>query len=118
MPTSKQSHTVASHFEKSAPAVHETYKNIVRAVRELGSVREEPKKTSIHLVRKTAFAGIATRKDALILTLKSAGPVESKRIHRREQVSSHRWHVEIRLKAPSEIDSEIRDLLKAAYEIS
>ena len=118
MPSSKQSHTVASHFEKSSPSVRDTYKSILKAARELGSVHEEPKKTSIHLVRKSAFAGIATRKDALILTLKSDRAVKSERIRRREQVSSHRWHVEIRLESPAEVDSEIRDLLRAAYDIS
>jgi hypothetical protein len=45
-------------------------------------VREEPKKTSIHLVNKTAFAGIATRKEVLILTLKAANAVKSPRVHR------------------------------------
>jgi hypothetical protein len=81
-------------------------------------VREDPKKTSIHLVRETAFAGITTRKEALILTLKSAKPVKSPRIHRQEQVSANRWHVEIRLAEPSEVDAEIRELLRAAYQLS
>ena len=118
MPTSKQSHTVASHFEKSAANVLATYKQVLKNARELGRVREDPKKTSIHLVRETAFAGIATRKNSLILTLKSARGVKSPRVHRQEQVSPHRWHLEIRLEAPSDIDSEILDMLKAAYELS
>jgi hypothetical protein len=109
---------VASHFEKSAPAVLAIYKGILKTARGLGSVREDPKKTSIHLVRETAFAGIATRKEALILTLKSAKAVKTPRIHRQEQVSSHRWHLEIRLVEPSEVDPEIRELLRAAYELS
>jgi len=66
MPADKEAHTVAAHFEKSTPTVKATYKAILKAARELGPVREEPKKTSIHLVRESAFAGIATRKEALI----------------------------------------------------
>ncbi len=118
MPTTKPSHTVASHFEKSTPSVYSTYKMILKSARELGVVREDPKKTSIHLVRETAFAGIATRTDALILTLKSAKPAKSPRIHRQEQVSSNRWHVEIRLVEPSEVDPEVRELIRAAYKLS
>ena len=118
MPTSKPSPTVASHFEKSTPAVYGTYKMILKSARELGTVREDPKKTSIHLVRETAFAGIATRKEALILTLKSAKAVKTPRAHRQEQVSSHRWHLEIRLAAPTDVDPEIRELLRAAYDLS
>jgi hypothetical protein len=88
MPALKPSRTVASHFEKSIPSVYDTYKMILKSARALGTVREDPKKTSIHLVRETAFAGIATRKEALILTLKSAQSVKTPRIRRLEQVSS------------------------------
>ena len=109
---------VASHFLRSAPAVVATYEAILKAARALGPVEEDPKKTSIHLNRDTAFAGIATRKDSLILTLKSDHSVRSARIHRQEQVSAKRWHLEIRLAAPAEVDAEIRKWLAAAYAIS
>lgn len=111
-------HAVASHFTKSAPAVLATYKAILKAARELGPVSEDPKKTSIHLVRETAFAGVATRKESLILTLKSGRAVKNPRIHRQEQTSSRRWHLEVRLAAPAEVDAEIRGWLAAAYAIS
>jgi hypothetical protein len=98
--------------------VYSTYKMILKSARELGIVREDPKKTSIHLVRETAFAGIATRKGSLILTLKSAKALKTPRIHRQEQVSSNRWHLEIRLAEPSEVDPEVRELIRAAYDLS
>ena len=110
--------TVASHFVKSAPAVLATYQAILKAAGALGPFEEDPKKTSIHLNRDTAFAGVATRKDFLILTLKSERAVKSPRIHRQEQVSAKRWHLEIRLAAPAEVDAEIRKWLAAAYAIS
>ena len=56
--------TVASHFAKSANSVQATYRALLDASRALGPVREEPKKTSIHLVNNTGFAGIATRSAA------------------------------------------------------
>ena len=109
---------VSAHFENLDASVKETYNAILRSARELGPVKEDPKKTSIHLVRKTAFAGIATRKAGLILTLKSASDIANKRIARREQTSAHRWHLEIKLNAPSEVDKEIFAWLKQAYDLA
>ncbi len=60
--TSASDFTVAEHFEGRVPAVRAIYDRILEAAKRLGPVREEPKKTSIHLARKTAFAGVATRK--------------------------------------------------------
>lgn len=111
-------HSVSSHFENRDPSVKETYKAILRTAKKLGPVKEDPKKTSIHLVRKTAFAGIATRRTALILTLKSQSDVANERITRREQASANRWHLEIKLDAPEQVDKEIVAWLKEAYELA
>jgi hypothetical protein len=50
-------HTIKEHFENRAPEVKATYAAILEAAKKLGTVKEEAKKTSIHLVR-SAFAGI------------------------------------------------------------
>jgi hypothetical protein len=105
-------------FVKSTPAVRATYEAILKASRALGKVAVEPKKTSIHLVRSSAFAGIATRKDALILTVKAAAAIRSPRVRRSEQTSASRWHVEFRLESPSDVDRDVRAWLKDAYELS
>ena len=109
---------VAQHFTKSDPAVLQTYDRLLETVRTLGPVTEESKKTSIHLVARTAFAGIATRRSALILTLKSATDIRSPRIEKREQVSARRWHVEIRLAKPSDVDRQLTAWLRAAYKLA
>ena len=111
-------YTVQSHFYKCSAAVAATYARILEEGGKLGPYKEEPKKTSIHLVRRTAFAGIATRKTALILTLKSDRDLNSKRITKREQASANRWHLEIRLEEPEQIDSELVTWLKRAYELA
>ena len=109
---------VESHFVKSDPAVLATYRRLLRAARALGPIVEEPKKTSIHLVRQTAFAGVATRRSSLILTLKSAADIRSPRIGKREQASANRWHVEVRLEKPAHIDRQLTEWLKAAYDLA
>ena len=70
---------VASHFARKNPTVRATYERLIDTARALGPVTEEAKKTSIHLVRHTAFAGVATRRSSLILTLKSATDIRSPR---------------------------------------
>lgn len=111
-------HTVKEHFENRAPEVKATYAAILQAAKRFGPVQEEAKKTSIHLVRKSAFAGVATRKTALILTLKSDSDIASKRIAKREQASAHRWHLEIKLETPEQVDRELIHWLERAYELA
>jgi hypothetical protein len=110
--------SVALHFAKSAPEVLQTYRRVVETARTFGPVAEEPKQTSIHLVAKTAFAGIATRRASLILTLKASTDIRSPRIEKREQASAHRWHVQIRLTKPSDVDRQLTTWLSAAYQLA
>ena len=110
--------TVANHFTGRAPVVRAIYDRLLAVAAKSGPVKEEAKKTSIHLVRKTAFAGVATRKDSLILTLKSKTDLKSPRIHKREQASAHRWHLEIRLRDPREVDAELKQWLATSIEMS
>lgn len=110
--------TVAQHFQGRTPAVKATYEAILKVAKKLGPFTEDPKKTSIHLNRKSAFAGVATRKEALILTVKAAKDLDGPRVVKSEQVSASRWHVEVRLEAPADVDAKVRDWLAAAYELS
>ena len=116
MPSSR--HTIAEHFKGRAPEVRAIYDRILAEARALGSVTEEAKKTSIHLVRKSAFAGVATQKDALILTLKSTTDIRSRRIRKKEQASASRWYVYIRLDDPAQVDAELKGWLKKSIEIA
>jgi hypothetical protein len=49
-----------------------------------GPFREEAKKTSIHLVRGSAFAGVHPRKQHLPLTIKAVAPIRSPRVLKAE----------------------------------
>ncbi len=110
--------SVASHFSGKEPTTRKIYDRLLKTSGKFGRVIEDPKKTSIHLVNKTAFAGVATRKEAIILTIKSDRKLASSRIHKSEQTSASRFHHEVRLTSPGDIDTELTDWLKAAYELS
>ena len=110
--------TVSQHFEGRAPAVRAIYREITSAARAVGPFKEEPKKTSIHLARKSAFAGIATRKDALILTIKSAADIRSPRIIKHQHTSARRWYLDVRLEDPAQVDRELKSWLREAIELT
>jgi len=110
--------TVQQHFTNCAPEVRAIYDSILKESRKFGPVKEDPKKTSIHLMRKNAFAGIATRKTAMILTLKSTEDINDPRIAKHQQASARRWYLEIKLSSPGDVNKRLLDWLKNSYEIS
>ena len=110
--------TIRQHFAGRDPIVRTIYDRIVGVTEALGPVQQDPKKTSIHLNRRSAFAGIATRKDALILTIKSATDIRSPRIIKRDQASARRWYLEIRLEHPKQVDDELVSWLKNAFDLA
>ncbi len=112
------SHTITEHFAGRSPHVREIYDLVLAAAGEFGPVEEDPKKTSIHLNRGSAFAGIATRRDSLILTIKATRAIDDERISKSEQVSANRWYHYIKISNPAEFDGRLIDWLKDSYEIS
>ena len=110
--------TVESHFEGKDDSVRQIYDRLLKEAGRFGPVMEEPKKTSIHLVNRTAFAGVATRQHALILTIKSDRKLSSPRIHKSEQTSAQRFHHQVKVNSPAEIDSELVSWLQDAYALS
>ncbi|PYS87383.1 MAG: hypothetical protein DMF70_00570 [Acidobacteria bacterium] len=110
--------TIESHFERKDAVVWQIYDRLVKSSHKFGPVGEEPKKTSIHLVNRTAFAGVATRKSAIILTIKSDRKLSSPRVHKSEQTSASRFHHEVKLASPGDVDSELVKWLKDAYALS
>ena len=117
MPTSPAELTLASHFTDKSPTVREIYDRIIKSLRKFGPVTEEPKKTSIHLVRKSAFVGVSTRKEALWLNIRLEHKIDSPRVHKVEQVSAKRFHNELKLSTPEEVDAELISWLKEAYSL-
>ena len=66
------------------PETRDLYAKLLGALDSLGKFAEERKQTSVHLVRKSAFAGVHPRKKYFIVTVKAAEPIESQRIFKTE----------------------------------
>jgi hypothetical protein len=83
-----------------------------------GPIIEEPKKTSIHLVRKSALAGVETRKGYLLLNIKSDHKIDNPRIVKSDQPSARRFHHKVKIESLDDFDAELEGWLKEAYLIS
>lgn len=112
MPTKPQ-----DAFTLGGPTSRQLYKQFLTAIRPIGKFREEIKKTSVHLIRGSAFAGVHPRKQYLLLTIKAAAPIKSARIVKTEQVSKNRWHLEIKITSENDIDRELLVWLREAYDL-
>lgn len=110
--------TVDAHFDRADEGLRAVYERLLVTARTNGPVVEEAKKTSIHLLRRTAFAGVAVRRSSIILTLKSQTDIPHRRIIRRVQVSANRWHLEVRLEAETQVDRQLARWLRDAYDLA
>jgi hypothetical protein len=111
-------HSVSEHFAGKDQFVRVLYDRLLGLLRTFGPIIEEPKGTSIHLVRKSALAGVETRNAYLLLNRKSDHPIDSPRILKRDQPSAHRFHHKFKIESLENFDAELEGWLKEAYLIS
>ena len=109
---------VNDHFTGKDPSVRVLYNGLLKMLRTFGPIIEEAKKTSIHLVRASALAGVETRKSYILLNIKANHKIDSPRVAKREQVSAHRIHHLVHLDSPSDLDAELEGWLREAYLLS
>ena len=94
-------------FARSDPAFRALAAQLVERVAREAGVRIEPKQGSIHLCRKSAFAGLHPRRQAVLLNLRTREPIESGRIRKVERVSANRFHNEMLLESANDLDEEL-----------
>ena len=110
--------TVNGHFEGKETVVREIYDALLKILKNRGPIVEAAHKTSIHLIRATTLAGVVTRKNCLILTLKSDHMLTSPRIGKTEKVSANRYHLKLKLKSPLDVNLQLVGWLNHAYMLS
>lgn len=110
--------SVDEHFRDRPDEIRALYDRLVALTEKFGSVEQDPKKTSIYLNRKTAFAGVAVRKEHIVLTIKFDRAIANPRIFKLQQTSAKRFRHEVKLAKLTDLDSELRGWLRAAYDLS
>lgn len=111
-------YTLESHFAGKDPKARELYAAVIRVVGAFGPVTAEPKKTCIHLVRRTAIGGITVRKDFVILEFKTDYPIDSPALAKTEQISRSRFHHTLKVTSPEDMTDEVKHWLNDAYTLS
>lgn len=101
-----------------SPEVGEIYTQLLNVLKPFGPYDVEEKKTSLHLSRGSAFAGVHPRAKAVLLNIRHAEPIRSKRFRKVEQVSKNRFHSEVLLERVDQVDEELVGWLKAAYDLA
>lgn len=110
-------YTELDHLKGKAQIVSDIYEKLITEVRKFGTLKIEPKKTSIHLGNRFGFAGVYTRKDYINLEVHLNHKLISKRVIKVEQASANRFHHTIKLLKPVDVDKELITWLKEAYEL-
>ena len=110
--------TDGSVLTSASPKAQHLYRTLLNALRPLGSFQEELKKTSVHLVRGSAFVGVQLRLEYLIVTIKSEKPIRSARITKVKHVSKNRWHSAVRVSKDADFDRELLTWLKRGFTLS
>ena len=105
-------------FAGKDATVRAIYGRLLEVLQTFGPFRQEPKKTSIHLVHTSSFAGIHPRKSSLYLNLRMDRPLQGERVAKSEQVSKNRYHNEIKITSPADVDAELVSWLKEAYALA
>ena len=118
MKKEREKFTINGHFIGKKEVLRQTYDELLRKLRMEGPLVENPRKTSIHLVRSTTLAGVTIKQDYLILTFKSDKSFENPRIKKSERMARNRYHLKMKLTAPSDINHEVVSWLSHAYALS
>jgi len=94
------------------------YRELLRRLKPIGRWKVEPKGTSLHIVRGRAFLGVHYRKNGLLLNVVLDRELPSGRARKREQISRNRYHNEILVETPAELDGELVEWIREAFELA
>ena len=97
------------------PQTRAIYERLSRRLRPVGAFTVEPKKTCLHLVNGSAFAGVHPRKDSILLTIRTAKPIKSRRVRKSDQASANRCYNDLVLSSPDDVDAELIGWLREGY---
>jgi hypothetical protein len=110
-------YTELNHLEDKELVVTQIYEQLINELQRFGQLKIEPKKTSIHLGNRFGFAGIYTRKNYINLEVHLNYKLASQRVNKVEQASANRYHHTIKLTNADEIDRELLNWLRQAYDL-
>ena len=110
-------HTVDHHFRSKDRQLRQTYELLIARLREFGPLRVDAVKSSINLVSKYHFGGIAVRRNYIRLGFLAEETIEDDRIVRTQPQGPKRVSHWVRLCSPGDVDDRLVSWLKKAYNV-
>ena len=97
------------------PVSSGVYGALMHEISALDGCELQENASSFHVSHGRAFLGIHPRRGGILVNIVLTRELESARIHRAERVSANRWHNEVILKDPAEIDAELLTWISEGY---
>lgn len=108
---------VETHFENRPAALWTTYQALINEIQTFGPVSVSSVKHAIVLKHIASFAAIKVKKDHLLIEFQLAEKINEFPVYKTVDVSAHRFAHFVKIQSTSEIDSQLINWLKAAYDI-
>jgi len=109
---------VDSHFLKSNPLVKRTYSKMSNGVLDFEGVEVNPLKNAILFRTKSTFLAAKPKKDYLEIEFLLGDKTEEFPIYKTFQATKSKFAHFVRLGTPEEVDAQLLDWLRKAWELS
>lgn len=100
------------------PVSQRLFDEVVGYAASLGPVDVQEKATSFHVAHGRAFLGIHPRRGGIVVNVVLEYRLEDPRVLRAEQVSARRWHNEVLLTDPDQLDDLLRAWIGEAFALT
>jgi hypothetical protein len=108
---------VSDAIAQADPALQRVYASLLKAVQSLGPVVEERGERSVLLRSRGGFLGVHPKHDGLDLQIVTDHAIRAARVTKVDPVSARRFHVHVRLVAAKEVDAQLLDWPREAYDL-
>jgi hypothetical protein len=110
--------SVDDFFAGRPQRLRDTFDRYLEVARAFGPVTVDVAKTRISFQARVRFAGLRrTRKDSLVLGFWLKHRIDSARFTKVELIPPSNWVYEFVASSPDDIDTEVAEWLRAAYEV-
>lgn len=109
--------TVASHFDGKDPALRSLFDVLIHKLENTGPLRIDAVKSSINLISRHHFGGIAVRRGHLRVGFLARTAIRSARIVRHERLGPSRVAHSVVISRKADIDSELMRWLSGAQDL-
>jgi hypothetical protein len=108
---------VSDAIARADPTLQRVYTRLLKAVKGLGPIVEERGDRSVLLRSRGGFLGVHPKRDGLDLQIVADHAIRAARVTKVDRVSARRFHVHVRLVTEKEVDAQLLDWLREAYDL-